>query len=230
VFGAKNNLKQFFTQYYIMCWNESVSLNTFLFSGFVILLITYNNAFTKYKIQVLNNIFFLFFSISVISIQLVEFFIWRNINNAYYNHLFSIVEGSLIFIQPIFTIMIISKEKIKNILLLLYLFFAILYSIYTLYTKNIKTVISEKDHLKWNFISNNKIWIIWLFFFLFSFFYEKHFTGVILALLLLCIVFYNYVNDNSFPSMWCWISNLFAIIFVFQLLFILPFYEKMDLC
>jgi hypothetical protein len=97
-----------------MCWNESISLNTFLFSGFVILLITYNNAFTKYKIESLNNIYLLLFSISVVSIQLVEFFIWRNINNVYYNHLFSIVEASIIFIQPVLSIMIITKKNIEK--------------------------------------------------------------------------------------------------------------------
>lgn len=38
-----------------MCWNEHVSLNTFLFSSFVLALIVYNNSYTKYKIQELNN-------------------------------------------------------------------------------------------------------------------------------------------------------------------------------
>lgn len=34
-----------------MCWNENVSLNTFLFSSFVLLLIFYNNTYTQYKIK-----------------------------------------------------------------------------------------------------------------------------------------------------------------------------------
>lgn len=213
-----------------MCWNESVSLNTFLFSGFVILLITYNNVFTKYKIEILNNIYLLLFSISIISIQLVEFFIWRNINNAYYNHLFSIVEASIIFIQPVFSIMIITKKTLRNTLLFLYLLFAIPYSIYALFTKNIKTIVTEQGHLKWNFITHINIWMIWLFFFLFSFFYEKYWAGVIFAILLLLITNYNYKNDNSVESMWCWIVNIFAIYYASYLLFILPFYEKMELC
>jgi hypothetical protein len=136
-----------------MCWNESISLNTFLFSGFVILLITYNNAFTKYKIESLNNIYLLLFSISVVSIQLVEFFVWRNINNVYYNHLFSIVEASIIFIQPVLSIMIITKKTLRNTLLFLYLLLSIPYAIYTINTKNIKTIVTEKGHLQWNFVS-----------------------------------------------------------------------------
>ena len=39
-----------------MCWNKDVSLNTFLFSSFVILLIYYNNTYTKYKVAEFNSI------------------------------------------------------------------------------------------------------------------------------------------------------------------------------
>ena len=45
-----------------MCWNKEVSLNTFIFSIFVLLLIMYNNAYTQYKIEELNSIWvYLFF-------------------------------------------------------------------------------------------------------------------------------------------------------------------------
>ena len=37
-----------------MCWNEHVSLNTFIFSIFVLLLIAYNNKYTQYKIEMFN--------------------------------------------------------------------------------------------------------------------------------------------------------------------------------
>jgi hypothetical protein len=58
-----------------MCWNASVSLNTFLFSIFILLLIVYNNSFTQYKIQDLNNIWIYLFLASFIFMQLIEFFI-----------------------------------------------------------------------------------------------------------------------------------------------------------
>ena len=66
-----------------MCWNEDVSLNTFLFSSFVLLLIIYNNLFTKYKIQELNNPFIYLLIASFVFIQLIEFFIWKNINDKF---------------------------------------------------------------------------------------------------------------------------------------------------
>ncbi len=66
-----------------MCWNQHVSLNTFLFSSFILILIIYNNKYTQYKIKELNNVWIYVFFFSFISMQLIEFFIWRNINNKY---------------------------------------------------------------------------------------------------------------------------------------------------
>ena len=53
-----------------MCWNKDVSLNTFLFSGFVLCLIIYNNKYTQYKIDELNNIYSYIFFASIIIIQI----------------------------------------------------------------------------------------------------------------------------------------------------------------
>ena len=82
-----------------MCWNQEVSLNTFLFSMFVLLLIIYNNKYTQYKIKELDNIWMYLFLASFIFMQLIEFFIWRNINNKFYNHLFSTMAVILLIIQ-----------------------------------------------------------------------------------------------------------------------------------
>lgn len=55
-----------------MCWNQKVSLNTFLFSLFAASFAYFNN--------VLNFYTYLYF-ISFISMQLVEYFAWGNLNN-----------------------------------------------------------------------------------------------------------------------------------------------------
>ena len=58
---------------------------------------------------------------SFIFMQLVEFFIWRNINNKYYNHLFSALGCVLLLIQPIISITFIRNKQLKNILYILFL-------------------------------------------------------------------------------------------------------------
>ena len=113
-----------------MCWNEHVSLNTFLFSSFVLLLILYNNTYTQYKLKYFDNIWIYLFFISFISMQLIEFFIWRNIDNKFYNHIFSTMAAMLIFIQPVVSLMLIPNISLRNILLCAYLVLFIPYFTY----------------------------------------------------------------------------------------------------
>ena len=200
-----------------MCWNEDVSLNTFLFSSFVLLLIIYNNLFTKYKIKELNNTFIYLFIASFVFIQLMEFFIWKNINNKFYNNMFSIMATLLLLLQPIASIMIL---------------LAIPFSIYIFSTKHIHSVISKSGHLDWKFFGATPIIsITWLFFFLFSIVYEKRWFGIIFAIVTLIITFINFKNDATVVgSMWCWIVNSIMIYYAFYLLIYLPFLEKSNIC
>jgi len=218
-----------------MCWNESISLNTFLFSNFVLLLIIYNNAFTKYKIQEFDSVWVYVFFTVFFSIQLIEFFIWRNIKNKFYNHFFSLLVTIIIFFQPIFSLMILSNKKLRNILLIIYSSIAIPFSAYHLFKDNPQSVTSKNGNLIWKLfdIDDNTrpiMWIFWLFFFSFSLIYEKKWTMFLFGLITLCIVCYNYLNDNSYASMWCWTSNSIMIYYAFYLLLYLPFLEKRVLC
>ena len=213
-----------------MCWNKDVSLNTFLFSSFILALIIYNNSFTKYKIQELNNKWIYLFFMSFITMQLIEFFIWKNINNQFYNNIFSILATLLLIIQPMVSIMIITNEKLRNLLLFSYLLLVIPFSIYKLSTNHIHSVISKNGHLIWKFFdSPSIISIVWLFFFLFSFIYEKKWIGFIFGLITLLIAFINYNNDHTIWSMWCWGVNSIMIYYAIYLLLYLPFVEKMNI-
>jgi hypothetical protein len=214
-----------------MCWNESISLNTFVFSFFVLLLIIYNNTFTKYKIKELNNIWIYLFFMSFIFMQLIEFFIWRNINNDYYNNLFSILGTCLLIMQPIFSIMMLSNLQLRNILVILYLLIAIPYSIYKFLTKKIFSTIGKSGHLKWDFFDASWfIMFIWFFFFFFSFIYHKNYMGFLFGIVTLYTMYLTYKNDNTMWSMWCWVVNSIMIYFAFYLLILLPFYEKGYVC
>jgi len=214
-----------------MCWNEHVSLNTFLFSSFVLLLIIYNNLFTKYKIQELNNTFVYLFIASFVFMQLIEFFIWKNINNKFYNNIFSIIAILLLVLQPIASIMILSNIQLRNILLFLYLLLTIPFLIYKFSTQQVYVIISKSGHLQWKFFGGNPIvWITWLFFFVFSLIYEKKWFGIIFAIVALIISYINYNNDHTVWSMWCWSVNSIMIYYAFYLLIYLPFLEKSNIC
>jgi len=217
-----------------MCWNAEVSLNTFLFSFFVLCLIIYNNAYTQYKIQSLNDIWAYLFLASFIFVQLLEYFIWINIHNKYYNKVFSFIKDVLILSQPFFSLMLLHKISLRNKLLvgyLLYILFKI-YFLFKFYLSNNKTIntittISKKGHLQWSSPYKLYGWlsaIIWLFFFLFPFFYKDYWW--IFAIATLFLSYYNYLHDNSFNSMWCWLANMAMIFWAGYLLFYLPFIQK----
>lgn len=215
-----------------MCWNENVSLNTFLFSSFVLVLIIYNNYYTKYKIQELNNIWIYIFFASFVFMQLIEFFIWRNIHNKFYNNIFTVCALLLLIIQPVASLMILTNIKLRNILLGLYLLFVIPFLIYNFSTKYINSVISKSGHLRWQFFGVLPLvgWIVWFFFLFFSLAYEKKWFGLMFGLVTFIIAYLNYKNDKSYSSMWCWGLNSIMIYYAFYLLLYLPFLEKMNIC
>lgn len=210
-----------------MCWNEQVSLNTFLFSSFVLLLIVYNNAYTQYKINFFNSYGGVLFMSSVIVMQLVEFFIWRNINNKLYNHIFSTMAAMVLFIQPIASLMLLSNTNLRNKMLFVYSLIFMTYFIYKFATNKMMSRISSKGHLDWLFFDTDIMLLFfgWLFFFLFSLIYEKQFKALIIGLVFLIISWVNYYEDRTIGSMWCWVVNSCMVYFAGHLLLYLPFRE-----
>jgi hypothetical protein len=210
-----------------MCWNADVSLNTFLFSGFVLALIIYNNSFTKYKIQELNNIWTYLFIASFATMQLIEFFIWKTMKVPFYNKLFNILANLLIIVQPIVSIMILSNTQLRNIVLTSYLLLAVPFSIYKLFTTtDIHTKVSACGHLRWNLLTTSKITqFIWLAFFLFSLFYERKLGLFIFGVIMLITTYMNYLKDHSVSTMWCWSANSVMVFYAIYLLFYLPFLD-----
>jgi hypothetical protein len=210
-----------------MCWNEHVSLNTFLFSSFVLLLVLYNNTYTPYKVAYFADPWIYLFFSSFILMQLVEFFIWRNINHAFYNRVFSTMAAMLIFIQPIISLMILPNTSLRTRLLVAYFALFMPYFGYKFMTNNMMSRVSDKGHLVWLFFDTNMLLFFgWLLFFLFSFIYTQNFYGFLFGMVLFLMSYYNYYHDKTIGSMWCWVVNSIMIYYACYLLLYLPFCEK----
>jgi hypothetical protein len=207
-----------------MCWNAEISLNTFIFSIFVLILVYYNDTYTKYKIQLFENKWLYIFLLTAFSMQLIEFFIWKNINNKYYNKFFTICAFILIFCQPIASLMLLNNYFIRNILLLLYLIIGIPYISYIIHTENINSTISSSGNLIWNIKINIISFLIWLFLLLFSFIYENKWEYVLFAIISFSIFVYKEISTSG--SLWCWFINSISIYLSIYLLFYLPFREN----
>ena len=218
-----------------MCWNENVSLNTFLFTSFVLIFIFYNNHYTQYKLEEFNDWKMYLFFFSVTSMQLLEYFLWKSINqnNKYNNKIFSIISWILIkIIQPFCLILIIPDKYllIKYIIFAIYfILFIIIYSYRYLYNPiNFITTISKNNHLSWNWLkSGNKYESIinYLYMLLFIILLIKMpiITIIILAFYIFCYTYYYY--NMTYGSLWCWIINSVLLYFLIKILFIFPYNE-----
>jgi hypothetical protein len=220
-----------------MCWNKDISLNTFLFGILSLLFIYYTNTYSKYKSTTFKNPLVYLFLLSVTSMQLIEYFLWKNINNKSKNEFYSKIASVIIVIQILILIFMITNKKLKYIIFSLFLFFILLYMFYYFYNKNsslhFKTSIGKNGHLSWewmNYKGYENIWLfIWLLFYIIPAFTINNF---IISFFLLISLFGSliYLKENTFGSMWCWIGNIFFLYFIIDILIIKPFYEYNSLC
>ena len=142
-----------------MCWNESVSINTFVFGCLALIFIYFTNTFTKYKTKGFDNPFMYLIVFSFLIMQLIEFFIWRNLNNKQINRILSLIGLGIIIIQPI-TLMLYDTYSIGSITTLIenlslysiawisFLSYKYLYNPITF-----TTTVGVNKHLNWNWLN-----------------------------------------------------------------------------
>jgi len=212
---------------YSMCWNAEVSLNTFLFSSFVLGLVIYNNLYTQYKIPEIDNLWFYIFMMLFISVQLIEYFIWRNINNKYYNNIFSIIVTIVFILLPMSTMMMISDISVRFSAFVGYFIFMVYSFVYRFDASDSHTALTPKGHLRFFINKWSKLeYFIWVVFFLFAFFYIGKWWSFLFGVFTFLITLYSFYTDKSSGSMWCWVVNSFFIGAAFYILFYLPFFEN----
>jgi hypothetical protein len=206
-----------------MCWNQYVSLNTFLFSTFVLGLMMYNDRYTPYKTTLTNNVFFYFFILSFASMQLIEYFLWKNINNKKAVQTISVWGQLLILLQPVASLLMLKNEGLKAVMLLAYVIpFGLLF---LTSTKKYTTTV-RNGHLHWDWMPFTVFTeCAWLFFLFFSFVVNGYYPYFLAALALFVLSYWSYHKNGTMGSLWCWSINLFMFYFAVQLLIVLPFQE-----
>ena len=194
-----------------MCWNATVSLNTFLFSFFGVNFAYFNNVINIYEYLFIN---------SFISIQLVEYFTWKHLHNKKINRLLSKIGFFLIVLQPILFILVPNNVKfnVKASLITLYLvcFFLIFFSI----KNDFSMAKAPNGHLAWNWLSYPPyIVLLWLAFFLVILLYAKKYINFFGHLLIFLAIYYTYYKTNTWGSLWCWIANIMAVLLIMRTFF-----------
>ena len=221
-----------------MCWNTDISINTFIFACMALIFI-FLASFTKYRLEAFKNPLVYLFLFVVALVQLVEYFLWKNLNNKSMNKLFTQFLQIIIVIQVPILFLMIENTNIKYWGLLFFILFIIfvkwLSMSNTYYSTYYRVSIGKNGHLSWDWINldNNisKILVfIWLGFYVFATLFIKNIELTIMLLLSLFITLFLYYKDKTFTSIWCWSFNLFLIYFIINILIIKPYYEYNKLC
>jgi hypothetical protein len=189
-----------------MCWNAEVSLNTFIFSLFGAVFAYFNNVIDIYS---------LLYFISFISIQLVEYFTWNNINDKKINRLLSQIALFLIIIQIPFFIYSLKTVPNKFSLVSLYLLLWLIVICY--YNIDFSMNKASNGHLEWNWLKI-PLWIIFIYqsIMIALFFYEEKYIYGVLYFIIVCGIYYTYHKSNTWGSLWCWIANALSILLIIQ--------------
>lgn len=198
-----------------MCWNASVSLNTYIFGLFASLFSYFNG-----NVNGITSIQSLIFYQSIIIIQLIEYFIW---SKTFSNELLSRLAFLVIFFQPIFNItQINSRSELIPYLLFAYIVFvSIVYTfIIPLNTVDFSTAPSKNGHLSWNWLNVNiYIIFIWHAFLSSRWIIDKMYSLFIFATVFLIITIILYKDTNTWGSLWCWIVNLISFYLVLSVFY-----------
>jgi len=194
-----------------MCWSAEVSLKTFLFSGSVFILAFILHIF-KVKILILYFYFIL--------MQLIEFFLWRNLNDKEWNHLFSYMAFLLLTIHPLAFTLIVSDSNIQMYFIFLYIFF-LSFTLYIHETEKIDYSVSvaKNGHLSWLWVKKYwKSYFVYILFF-FVLLIEKFYITFIIILATYIYSMVSYYNEGTFSSMWCWSSNILGILILMRIIY-----------
>lgn len=213
-----------------MCWNQRVSITTFIITLILIMFIVINNNYSSEKKTRIQQ-YIGYFLLSIILMQLIEYFLWRNIDNQLYNNMFSIIGVLLLATQPIVSLNLIEDPIIRNYLIKIYSIPAVIHFIYNINTHNIHTTISKKKHLQWNWQNKNKFYststiLYYLFFLTIPFYFNGNYITLLFGFITFLTSLYLYKKDGSFGSIWCYFSNLLTFYYAFLILIYLPFIKS----
>lgn len=219
-----------------MCWNQDISINTFVFSTLALLFIFFTNTFTKYKSKTFDNPLVYLFLFETVSMQLVEFFLWRNLKNKSANAALSKIASVLTATQMGTIILMIPDFYMKLAAFATYVLYFILYFEYRrVYNPMIfHTSIGENGHLSWEWLNFKGYENVFLFIFLLFYIVPVlMINNAKLAFIVIFSVFVSlffYYRYNTFGTMWCWIANFSLLYFICDILIIQPYYEYNGLC
>lgn len=226
-----------------MCWNEDISLNTFLFSCIGMIFIFITNTYTRYKTPLFDNPLLYVFAFFVASMQLLEFFMWKHLEDKNMNTFLSKVGLFILFAQMFTFILLVDDPMYRYSILSVFLLTCLFFSVYTLTNPIVFKTREAGGHLSWDWViipglsswMNVALLILFLSFYFVPALLMKGNQSLKLQLTIAGIFFFIFAylvgkKEHTYGSLWCWAINFFFIYFVVNILIVQPFYEYNGLC
>lgn len=191
-----------------MCWNESVSLNTFIFGTFAVVFALYNNIISFWQAIGI---------MSFVSMQLIEYFTWRNLKNKDINSLLSKLGLGLVIVQPaLMNTYLLSQGELYNFLGLYAMFIVLTLTVlYPIQDIDFSMHKASNGHLAWNWLNIPAIVLLgWVGFFTWPLLNGKHYKSFGIAVASIAVIYGLYKTSNTWGSLWCWIVNALAFYFI----------------
>lgn len=189
-----------------MCWNEKISIGTFIFALSTTFLLWYLDS---------HPITYLWFLLAFSSMQLVEGLFWRGSVSA------RVASGLVIvvlFLQLVLLMYHLKPAfwKIGIVLSLIWLIVSLVY------TNGKRVVVAENGHLDWPVIHIPFLVLVWTLLYFYPPVQQRNWKFVLFNTVLYSVSFYMFWSSSTFGSMWCWVSNMCYLIIIVQVLFISP--------
>ena len=225
-----------------MCWNASISLNTFIFSVATLGFIAYNNAYTKYKLPEFTAGPWLYaFILSVSGMQLVEYFLWSGkspttggatFGNANTNNTMSIVGSLLLITQPFFLSLAAGLPKLT----MAYAAFAFLF-ILAKYPNNLArfSTVKTGEGLEWRWYDDYEYqWIYYLAYWATAvacaFYVPVYLSVAIFGVAAITLARWWNGKTLMWASKYCWGLNVLAFYYLYRIMIAMPFKEMLGTC
>ena len=216
-----------------MCWNATISLNTFIFSVATLLFVAYNNAYTKYKLAEFKSSPWLYaFIMSVSGMQLVEYFLWSGSGPS---QAMSIAGSLLLLVQPLFLALAVGAPNLAA-------GYAAFMAAFVLakYPGNASrfSTVKTGDGLEWRWFDDYKYqWIYYLAYWgtaiTCAFYMPTQLMYLSVAIFgVVAITLGRWWNGASmvWASKYCWGLNVLAFYYLYRIMIAMPFREMLGAC
>jgi hypothetical protein len=196
-----------------MCWNASVSMNTYLLGLFATTLALSNGVITALQYAYYQ---------SFMLMQLVEYFIWSYPS---LNRVMSQVGLLLVIAQPALSVLLTRDKRYVPALLLAYAAcIAVLFVAKPWSSIDFTSTRASNGHLAWNWLDFPvALMVVWVSFYFVRFAIDAEWVWLVISVGLVATIVVLYGPTRTWGSLWCWIVNLIALVLLYQVF-------KKDIC